>query len=92
MKVGTKNIESVRNGPKPSYHSQIFASGPRNMVPKANFLLRTMEHGPEGIFSSWDLVPRKRCESGYKEHRIGPKWTETHVPPTKKVMRKLNLV
>jgi hypothetical protein len=71
---------------------EIFSSGPWSTVPRGNFLLGTMEHGPEGRFSSWDLVPRKRCESRYEEHRIGPKWTETRVPLTKNLMRKLNLV
>ena len=56
-----------------------FSSGPWSTVPKANiligtmkhglkadFLLGTEEHGPEGKYSPWDLVPRKRCTSGLK--------------------------
>ena len=35
-----------------------FSSGPWSTVPKANFLIGTMEHGPKGKLPPWDRGAR----------------------------------
>ena len=70
------------------FRGQIVFSGPWSTVPKANFVLGTMEHGPEGKYSPRDLVPRKKVWKWVKKPGIGPKWTKTCLPLTKNLMRK----